>query len=122
MPTPQNNIFAHLITEAIHPIASQVAGLLGKTPADAYSYSILLSVDGRLPVTHRLAYGSCTAEFAAGSAYLQAHPDALAATTGIPLADCQTFVANSSFYADSIGEGPLTLEAILFAHNLEQVE
>ena len=122
MSAPQNNVFAHLIAEAIHPIASQVAGMLGKTPADAYSYSILLSADGQLPVTHRLAFGSCTAEFAAGSAYLQAHPDALAATTGIPLSDCQTFAANSSFYADSIGEAPLTLEAILFAHNLMRVE
>lgn len=122
MSAPQNNIFAHLITEAIHPIASQIAGLLGKTPADAYSYSILLSADGQLPVTHRLAYGSCTAEFADGSAHLQAHPDVLAAVTGIPYADCQAFAANSFFYADSIGDLPLTMESVMSEHGLLMIE
>lgn len=118
----QNNVFAHLITEEIHPIASQIAGMLGKTPADAYSYNILLSEDGQLPVTHRLAYGSCTAEWAASAQYLQVHPEVLSVQTELPLEDCQAFCDHSTLYVDTVGEEVLSLEAVLLAHNLMRVE
>ena len=118
-----NTLFAHLITEAIHATASAIAGILGPSTGDALSYeAILLSADGQLPVTHRLAIGSCRAEWAASAQYLQSHPEVLAAQTGLSLADCQAFCANSTLYVDFVGEEVLSFDAVLAANSLVRIE
>ncbi len=118
-----NTLFAHLIIEAIHGTASTIAGLLGPSSGDALSYeTILLSADGQLPVTHRLAMGSCRAEWAASAAYLQAHPEVLAVQTGLALDECQAFCAGSTLYVDAVGEEVLSLESVLTANVLLRIE
>jgi len=118
-----NTLFAHLIAESIHATASTIAGLLGPSSGDALSYeTILLSADGQLPVTHRLAMGSCRAEWAASAAYLQEHPYILAEQTGLTRTQCQAFCNNSTLYVDVVGEEVLSLESVLAANGLMRVE
>jgi len=117
-----NTLFAHLITDEIHAIASAIAGILGPSSGDALSYeAIQLSADGQLPVTHRLAIGSCRAEWAASAQYLQANPEVLAAQTELPLDDCQAFCAGSILYVDTVGEEVLSLASVLAANGLVRV-
>ncbi len=114
-----NTLFASLITEAVHEIAAAIAGALGPSSGDALSYeAIQLSPTGELPVTHRLALGSCRQEWAASAQYLQAHPEVLAAQTELPLEDCQAFCAGSILYVDTVGEEFLSLAAVLEANGL----
>ena len=121
--TQHNTLFAHLITEAIHGTASTIAGLLGPSSGDALSYeTILLSADGQAPVTHRLAMGSCRAEWAASAAYLQTHPYILAEQTGLTRPECQEFCNNSTMYVDVVGEEILSLDAVCAANGLIRIE
>lgn len=119
----QNTLFAHLISEEIYDTAKTIAGILGPSSGDSLSYeAIQLSADGQLPVTHRLAIGSCTAEWAASAQYLQSHPEVLAAQTGLPLADCQAFCSGSILYVDTVGEEVISLESVLVTNNLIRIE
>lgn len=118
-----NTLFAHLITEEIHATAAAIAGALGTSSGDILSYeAIQLSADGQLPVTHRLAIGSCSAEWAASAQYLQTHPEVLSVQTELPLEDCQAFCDNSTLYVDTVGEEVLSLAAVLLANGLVRVE
>lgn len=123
MTAQHNTLFAHLIAESIHATASTIAGPLGPSSGDALSYeTILLSADGQAPITHRLALGSCRAEWAASAQYLQVHPEVLSVQTGSPLEDCQAFCTNSTMYVGTVGDEVLSLEAVCAANGLIRIE